>query len=250
MTEEVEFVEMPPDLSRNVWGLVAFGTMAVLTGAVIGYALGVKRTTLKYEKILEEQVREAKEYYAKLYKGDEFSTPESAARSLGVEVPDPVPDEVTAAMAEYSGEPPAEVNVNLNVNVFGGASDWDQQQEESKRNAHPLDPYVVSKDEFNANDPGYNQISVTYFAEDDTLIDDKNEVIPDVENTVGADNLNRFGHGSGDNRVVYIRNDTLEVDFEVVKSEGSYTKEVLGFDDRTLEHADRRARRPSRRTDE
>lgn len=247
MTEEaIELVEVVPDLTRNVWGLVAFAGASVLVGAAIGYQIGVKRTTLRYEAILEKEIQEAKEYYARRYKTDAFETPERAAEELGVEVP----AEATKAMAEYRGDEPAEVDVTVNVNVFDRPTNWDQDQEQSKRDAHPLEPYVISRDEFNAAEPGYNQLSVTYFAEDDVLIDDKEEVIPDLDNTVGIDNLNRFGHGSGDNRIVYIRNDHLEADFEVVRSEGSYNKEVLGFDDRRLEHSDRRPRRSSRRADE
>ena len=54
-------------------------------------------------------------------------------------------------------------------------------------------------------------------------------MIPDADDAVGEMNLHRFGHGSGDNNVVYIRNDRLENDFIVLRSQGEYAKEVLGL---------------------
>jgi hypothetical protein len=41
--------------------------------------------------------------------------------------------------------------------------------------------------------------------------------------------LDRFGHGSNDPSIVYIRNDTLEIIYEVVKSPHYYAEEVHGF---------------------
>jgi len=46
---------------------------------------------------------------------------------------------------------------------------------------------------------------------------------------VGERNLNLFGHGSNDASVVYVRNDKLELIFEVVRSPNSFAEEVHGF---------------------
>jgi hypothetical protein len=37
-----------------------------------------------------------------------------------------------------------------------------------------------------------------------------------------------FGHGSGDPNVVYIRNEKLQAEYEVLRDPGSYEIEVLG----------------------
>jgi hypothetical protein len=59
---------------------------------------------------------------------------------------------------------------------------------------------------------------------------------------VGDDNL-RFGYGSNDSNMVYVRNPRIEMDMEIVRSQGTYTKEVLGFDDEAeLKHSGRRRR--------
>lgn len=251
MTEEMLEVpeELIPDSVPRLWGMLVLGTVMALSGGVIGYLIGMKRTKLKYEEILEREIQEAKEFYARRYKAGAFETPEQAAEMLGVEPP----EVVETAFRQYRGdvqEPKQDPDVVVNVNVFGTDNTWDIEIEKSKREAQPDEPYVISKEEFQSGTSGYSQGSLSYFVEDDTLIDEQDQPLPDTESTVGEDNLNRFGHGSGDNRVVYIRNDRLEMEWEVVKHEGSYNKHVLGFDDH-LEHADRRRpHRPPRRTDE
>jgi hypothetical protein len=54
--------------------------------------------------------------------------------------------------------------------------------------------------------------------------------VPDVEEVVGEENMERFGVGSDDNSIVYIRNDKLDVAFEVVLDQRSYAQVVMGAD--------------------
>lgn len=123
---------------------------------------------------------------------------------------------------------------------------WNQEAEEAHR--EEAVPYVISHDEFMENTFEHEQTKMTWYEADETLADAKDEIIHEVESTVGNDNLDRFGHGSRDSRVVYIRNERLELDFEVVKSDGSFAEEVMG-----LQHSDEtrfRRARPRRGEDE
>lgn len=111
---------------------------------------------------------------------------------------------------------------------------------------HPTDeddkqPYVISLEEYEAEemvemDDGReypvrarDKITLTYYEKDDTLVLDQNGEVLDIEETVGNDALNRFGEYEKD--TVYVRNDNLGADYEVVREHGSYSKDVLGFDD-------------------
>ena len=53
---------------------------------------------------------------------------------------------------------------------------------------------------------------------------------PTVDELIGLDNL-RFGYGSEDSRVVYIRNEPLDLIISVQLARGSYKKLVLDMDD-------------------
>lgn len=83
-------------------------------------------------------------------------------------------------------------------------------------------PFIISKgkyawDEEEGDD--YSKITLTYFPRERLLIDDDEEPVEDVANTVGWRNLTRFGEESDDPDVVFIRNRRLETDFEVVREE-------------------------------
>jgi hypothetical protein len=95
------------------------------------------------------------------------------------------------------------------------------------------------------NEPDHIQHTLTYFEGDDVLTDEEDQPINETDDTVGNANLLKFGHGSKDNNIVYVRNEKLDLDFEITRSKGSYIKEVLGF----IQHDDRKRVRSFRRRD-
>ena len=90
-------------------------------------------------------------------------------------------------------------------------------------------PYILTREEYMLSEPDYTQTTVTYFEADEVLADERDEPIENAEKKIGLENL-RFGSGSGDPNLVYIRNDDLEIDFEVIRSRGAFAHEVLGFE--------------------
>lgn len=88
-------------------------------------------------------------------------------------------------------------------------------------------PYIMHVDEF-MEDDSYEKISITYYEGDDVLVDERDMPIDDEEMTVGRDNLERFGWESKDKNIVYVRNDKMEVFFEIARSEQAYTDVVAG----------------------
>lgn len=110
-------------------------------------------------------------------------------------------------------------------NVFAQSTeDWDYEKEKESRS--PAEPYIIHKDEFFADDTEYVQVSLTYFAGDDILVDQEDAPIYNHEKVVGP---LKFGHGSGDPNVFYVRNDRNRAEYEVVRSDGYYSVEVLGL---------------------
>lgn len=90
------------------------------------------------------------------------------------------------------------------------------------------EPYVVSISEWSNDEEDFDKITVRYFEEDETVVEElRSETIP-IE-SLGAANLLRFGVGSQDENIVYVRNEQLKIDFEVIRDEGSYTEQVLGL---------------------
>lgn len=215
--------------------VVAASVTSLASGLAVGHLATKKYLTEKYEEIANQEIAEAKAFYAAVY---DKPDPEDLAAQYD-EIPETVPDEVmeraVEALRNYvpnlkMEEPEEEVTL-ISKNIFAMApEDFDYEVEVSMRNS--VDPYIVTAEEFYQNEDDYEQTQITYFAEDDIFSDGKEAPIVDVENTVGLWASERFGHGSNDPLVVYIRNPRIEMDFEVTKSEGSFAKEVHGIEPR------------------
>jgi hypothetical protein len=105
---------------------------------------------------------------------------------------------------------------------------WNYEKELPKRNKNH--PYVIHQDEFNERNNEYTQLTWTYYAPDNILVDEHDEVVVRPELTVGEQSLKRFGHGSDDENVVFVRNDRIEIEWEICRTLKSYEVEVLGLD--------------------
>lgn len=127
-------------------------------------------------------------------------------------------------------------------NIF---AERDKAKEEEKPEEHdPEVPYIITVNEFMQGEQDFEKITVTYYEGDEVLVDERDEVIHDLEGTVSSSCLNFFGQGSNDDSIVYVRNEKLEVDFEVVRHQGRYTVVVLGMDDEDQERPKKRSRKP------
>jgi hypothetical protein len=234
-------------------------------GATVGYIFAKRQLEAKYSAIAAEEAAEAREhYYAKSVALENVKDKPDLAdivREQGYSV-DPEPSQppmavtppsavVEAAQEEevVGAEPEAETAepvVHQNTfQQFGDAArpehEWDWHKERSRRS--PLKPYVIHIDEREERADVYECVMFTYFEEDDILCNERDEVVgkEDRDRIIGEANLNRFGHGSGDATVVYIRNDQLEMDVEVNLSPNSYAEEVHGFEPE-IRHSDQRFR--------
>jgi hypothetical protein len=112
------------------------------------------------------------------------------------------------------------------VSVFSNGEDenWDYKVELEKRN--PNQAYTVHRDEYFENPDDHRQTTLTYYQGDNILCDTDDTPIYDPENFVGK--VLEFGRGSQDPNVVYIRNERLQADYEVLLDHGYYQVEVLG----------------------
>lgn len=93
----------------------------------------------------------------------------------------------------------------------------------------PKTPYVISVEDYMEGEDGFESHTLTYYEKDQQLCDDMDQLIPDVRQTVGFGNLQKFGKMSGNGDTVYIRNHERKADYEVVRDPGSYREEVLNI---------------------
>lgn len=180
--------------------------------------------TVLEDKAVDFLVKEAATAQA-LYQGQTVNITQGAPTTV-----EDVADEEEIAVIEDFAEP---MNETHSVFVNGEPLDPDVYDlaEEMLARKNGV-PYVIAQSELDADEFDHEHIILTWFtAGEATLVDEDEKPIDDLENTVGRDNLNKFGRGSGDANVVYIRNEARGVDYEVIQDARSYMETVLGLTD-------------------
>jgi hypothetical protein len=235
-------------VARNhvVWMWGGWFVGAVM-GSGGGWLFARRQLETKYEKIAETEIDEMREHFRKRAVVREtkpdLSDLSKRVTDLGYQgkeessISSPAPSSLAPPGAP-NVQPPEEVR-NVFESMGKSVDGWDWETEKSLREFVKV--YVLHKDEF--GEDGNLETTLTYYEGDDVLCDDHDRPVDDQHKLVG-NCLEQFGHGSGDRNVVYVRNEELGLDLEVVKTHKSYAEEVHG-----LKHEDPPRRRTRRYTE-
>jgi hypothetical protein len=207
-------------------------------GAVGGFFGAKKYLEPKYEKIAENEIDQMREHFRKRmmvredkpdlgdlnevirkhdYKSEPIVRPP-------VPVDPPAPGTPNVRNPSAASEKVADQLRNVFDTGKDPGTDWDWDVEKALRTQGGT--YVIHKEEYGETDN--NEVTLSYYAGDDVLCDQQDRIV-DNQYSLVADCLNKFGHGSHDRNVVYVRNEELEIDMEVIKSDKTYAEEVHGF---------------------
>ena len=93
---------------------------------------------------------------------------------------------------------------------------WEEEEDDMPA------PYVISPDDF--GDLDYETTSLDYYA-DGILVDESGEVVDEEEiNDMIGDALEHFGEYEDDS--VFVRDDILKIDYEILRDENPYPEEI------------------------
>lgn len=226
---------------------VATITLSAVGGAIVGgaitYAVTSKALMRRYEDWANSEIDSVKARYAQL------NTDGKADFLIQAANPSP---EVMAAVAEgkkliekmgYSEteeEPPHSTARTLSIFDQGvnlDEVDVEEEEEADEDGYIPVEgqPHLISEGEYFENEVDYQLDTLTYYEMDDTLTDDKDAQIPNVEQTVGERHLTMFKRSpNGGKTSLYIRNDDHETLYEIILVEASYAQVVLGMTEEEL----------------
>lgn len=177
--------------------------VSFILGTIIGAGIGVAGTYSyfkdKYEKLAEKDFNSRRVFDEDKKDESEEPAAEKTADSRTVDKP---------SIAEYAARLQKEGYVNYS----------DMQDKKQKQEIGVDKPYVIQPSDFGEFDD-YEKISLTYTA-DGVLLDDMNEIVDDIEETVGEDSLEHFGEYEDDS--VYVRNDAKKCDYEILLDQRNY----------------------------
>lgn len=220
MVEDIlDAVVEPEKANILVPAVIAVATFSL--GGLLGYILAKRNLEKKYDQMLEEEIEKTTEHVVNMMKDTDRKVakpeqtrvnPKKSLEELKVELgyDDAIKEDKPSVL--INGRKLADSIIQETVDTSG--------------------PHIISEDDFNENVDDYEQISLSYYTEDDVLADESDEAVEAVDNVVGSENLKLFGRkNSRDPNVIFVKNDEVETLFEIVQIRGSYVKLVLGFDE-------------------
>jgi hypothetical protein len=133
---------------------------------------------------------------------------------------------------EYEIEMYEQPEEEVVINIFKNDDGWDYEQELNNRSNE--EPYILHVDEYIGEEMGFKQETLTYYEGDDIMADITDTPVYNWPTVTGP---LKWGHGSKDQNVVYVRNEKLRKEYEILRHSGSFETEVIGLEETELQHS-------------
>lgn len=192
------------------------------TGAAIGSVVTWKLIETKYKRIADEEIASVKEVYARRY-GSETKTEEDRSEDVMVESQ----YDNKMSIQEYASRITNLGYTKEDESVYKEYRKPDKVEKDSEEEEDDDDwtddeefipPYIISPEDFDDPDVGYETISLIYYM-DGVLAYDDGQVIAEVniDKLVPKDFYMHFGEYAGADDSVFVRNEWLEHDYEILR---------------------------------
>jgi hypothetical protein len=172
-------------MNNTVLGVLAFSL-----GAAVGSLVTYKVLETKFNKMLDDEIRSAKEYYSN--KSSNASDNESEDEQADNK------DSQKTAYIELAR----------------------QYSENTGKDEYK--PYVIPPEAF-GEDEDYEVVSLTYF-KDGVIAYDDLSTIDNVDEVIGEESLTHFGDYEDDS--VFVRDDERKIDYEILRVSRTYAEQV------------------------
>lgn len=253
---------------------VAAALLSSVGGALIGGAVTYFIIKKDYEQYAEEEIEKIRRHYTLIRKGENLVTYGEAIkeRSEPVEQPavepelpfTPTQEQIDKAQGfieklGYNTVPTVPIAESRSIFEMT-ASPEEVGPELDGPNGKPIEvedtdpndpmagyvrysgqPYIISMEEYFESEEAWDKDTLSYYEGDDTLVDERDKTVEDVEKYIGSRHLHMFGVLSNDKNIVYVRNPNINTDFEIILERGKAAVRVYGQEDPDVE------KRPIRR---
>jgi hypothetical protein len=197
--------------------LIAITGFAV--GAGVSFLVTRKLLDVKYAEFAQEEIESVKSQFARRQSKNNSEPKGEEGGHLTVH-------------SSLEGTRTNEYNsVKQNYNRIGQQEedevDMDEAEEDESINCDH--PYVIDDESFCNEFLKHDKLSITYYVEDNVLVDDNEEIVDDVDGLVGYENLSIMSTGMVNPNIIHIRNERIATDFEIAVNPNSYQEIVLGM---------------------
>lgn len=181
--------------------------LAFLAGAAIGAGVTAYFMNQYCEKRIREEVQSVKDKWEE----DHAPDPEEDVKEES-----PIAPEITEHI-DYTAST-EEIAEMTDLVESEGYKKRKEAELELRKNAKP---YMISQEEYSSGE--YEVIGLTYYSDNILATDDTMEPVEDVEGTVGFNSLAHLMKGGPDDDIIYVRNDRLKIDYEVLRDDRPFS---------------------------
>lgn len=228
------------------------------TGFLVAKKIVEKNERARYEVLLEAELATTKDFYKKLYKKEEYSTPPELSEPVE-KTENQTTSWTPATLYSLSHDRPESEEQPEEEPESEPEEDTPYPKTDEERTERLKELYDrgqgfkpedmtlswsirIEQDEFLKNVHGFNQVSWTYFSEDDVMADEHNQYISDWKTMIDPDLVEVLDSDAVEETVMFVRNKDRKIEYMVTLDTGSYSS-TLGITDH-LEHGDKPGRGP------
>ena len=195
------------------------GLCIFAAGTLVGAAVAAKAVREKYQQEAEEEIAEMREYYRELKKeATKVDTAEDDTKEESKEDFRPIEE-----LAEAEGIIKDKGYVN-----YTNYNDTDYNENNKEEQVDEDEIYIIDPEEFGGENGEYDTATLTYF-KDGVLADEVDEIV--TYNIIGGEeNLQPF-KDYPDCTAVYVRDDNIMVDYEILRDPYQYDEYKMDFSD-------------------
>jgi hypothetical protein len=216
------------------------GVASFSVGGALGYILGRRKERNRRVELTNTAVEAMRAYSRydneateKVYKGEHspYYTKPEVLEDIDV---------VQVAYNEIMTDGSVEVvrsAIGVPYEVADGSWNWERELNERANKVL----YVICQEEFFADDQGYRQATINWYEADRMVTDSLEEPIYNWSSIIGTELP--FGHGTDDENTLYIRNESLRMEWEILRNQGHSDVDLDGlelqdqYDQEDLKHS-------------
>ena len=210
-------------------------------GAAIGSVVTWKVIKTKYEQISNEEIESVREEYQRLTKIMRMEIDACRKATAAHTKVDDAVDENDEVDTDYPDDDDRDFTekekeqveyYKITSRYRGSYEENNENNEEGEEDGddevpYINGPYVITPEDFASSPPGYNCCPLDYYK--DGILADGWGVPMDIEETIGEEALDHFGEYVDD--IVYVRNERLELDYEITRDPRTYKEAERAYSD-------------------
>lgn len=200
--------------------------IAFTLGGGLGYLIASKIAEAHWQEIAHDEIEDVKSYYQKKYESEEAvaeADEKKTYRKLAREYVKPSPSEVArrATAKDILEDEESEYFPNLPEEESEEEVEEEPEEEVEKLPEKQPEPFLIGYEDF-IFDNDYDKIDLYYYRFDDVVCDVNDRVYVHPEDQLGEQWLKDLKKKT----MTFVRNDQLEIDYEIHSLSKSYNEEV------------------------